>query len=589
MTKATNKTGKTAVTPTRAEDYAGWYQAVVRAADLAEAAPVRGCMTIKPWGYGIWERIQAILDRRFKETGHRNCYFPLFIPLQYMQREAEHVEGFAAEVALVTHHRLANIDGRLQVDAPLDEPLVVRPTSETIVGEAFSRWIQSHRDLPVLINQWANVVRWEKRPRIFLRTSEFLWQEGHTAHATEAEALEETERMLGIYREVAEQALALPVIAGRKTRREKFPGAITTLCIEAMMQDGRALQSGTSHFLGQNFARAAGIRFTDVDGTIKLPHTTSWGASTRLIGALIMTHSDDDGLRLPPAVAPCVASPRGAGRGRARAARPGEGPAPAVGKSPHPEAQAPPTSPASGRGNTIRFFGGLVRVRALDPRPYPDSLRLCRAARNRRQASASGRRASAAVAAPPGGTPGSVSGGSVSGGSVSGGSDVASAASAASARAARSGRRPRARHRLRIRASIGRALSARSASMRSGWSPDSRDHSSLVSRSRASASSGAAAAMARVTPWATWRRRSATSARRSSRSCSAICSASACSSFSRAISAMPRRMPVTSRLNRVSALQACSNWPALRAATPASWKPRANSPPSVTRADSSAT
>lgn len=294
----------TAVTPTRAEDYAGWYQAVVRAADLAEPAPVRGCMTIKPWGYGIWERIQAILDRRFKETGHRNCYFPLFIPLQYLQAEAEHVEGFAAEVAMVTHHRLANVGGRLQVDAPLDEPLVVRPTSETIVGEAFSRWIQSHRDLPVLINQWANVVRWEKRPRIFLRTSEFLWQEGHTAHATEAEALEETERMLGIYREVAEDALALPVIAGRKTRREKFPGAVTTLCIEAMMQDGRALQSGTSHFLGQNFARAAGIRFTDVDGAIRLPYTTSWGASTRLIGALIMTHGDDDGLRLPPAVAP---------------------------------------------------------------------------------------------------------------------------------------------------------------------------------------------------------------------------------------------------------------------------------------------
>ncbi|TSD89176.1 proline--tRNA ligase [Mycobacterium sp. KBS0706] len=298
------QTKTTAVTPTRAEDYAGWYQAVVRAADLAEPAPVRGCMTIKPWGYGIWERIQAILDRRFKETGHRNCYFPLFIPLQYLQAEAEHVEGFAAEVAMVTHHRLANVDGRLQVDAPLEEPLVVRPTSETIVGEAFSRWIQSHRDLPVLINQWANVVRWEKRPRIFLRTSEFLWQEGHTAHATEAEALEETERMLGIYREVAEQALALPVIAGRKTKREKFPGAVTTLCIEAMMQDGRALQSGTSHFLGQNFARAAGIRFTDADGVVRLPYTTSWGASTRLIGALIMTHGDDDGLRLPPAVAP---------------------------------------------------------------------------------------------------------------------------------------------------------------------------------------------------------------------------------------------------------------------------------------------
>jgi prolyl-tRNA synthetase len=286
--------------------FADWYQAVVREADMAETSPVRGAMVIKPWGYGVWEEIQAELDRRIKATGHENCYFPLFSPLSFIAKEAEHVEGFAKEMAVVTHHRLKQIDGRLQPDpeARLEEPLVVRPTSETIIGDAFSRWIRSHRDLPLLINQWANVVRWEMRPRLFLRTTEFLWQEGHTAHASEAEAVEETKRMLEVYRAFAEEVLAMPVIAGEKPENERFPGAVNTYSIEAMMQDGKALQAGTSHFLGTHFAEAQNIKFQDDAGTLTLCNTTSWGVSTRLIGGVIMTHGDDDGLRLPPAIAP---------------------------------------------------------------------------------------------------------------------------------------------------------------------------------------------------------------------------------------------------------------------------------------------
>jgi prolyl-tRNA synthetase len=286
--------------------FADWYQAVVREADMAETSPVRGAMVIKPWGYGVWEEIQAELDRRIKATGHENCYFPLFIPLSFIAKEAEHVEGFAKEMAVVTHHRLKAIDGRLQPDpeAKLEEPLVVRPTSETIIGDAFSRWIKSHRDLPMLINQWANVVRWEMRPRLFLRTTEFLWQEGHTAHASEAEAVEETKRMLEVYRAFAEDVLAMPVIAGEKPENERFPGAVNTWSIEAMMQDGKALQAGTSHFLGTHFAEAQTIKFQNDAGGLEFCHTTSWGVSTRLIGGVIMTHGDDDGLRLPPAIAP---------------------------------------------------------------------------------------------------------------------------------------------------------------------------------------------------------------------------------------------------------------------------------------------
>ena len=286
--------------------FADWYQAVVRDADMAESSPVRGAMVIKPWGYGVWEQIQQELDRRIKATGHDNCYFPMFIPLSFIAKEAEHVEGFAKEMAVVTHHRLKLIDGKLQPDpdARLEEPLVVRPTSETIIGDAFSRWIKSHRDLPLLINQWANVVRWEMRPRLFLRTTEFLWQEGHTAHASEAEAVEETLKMLEVYRSFAEDYLALPVIAGEKPENERFPGAVNTYSIEAMMQDGKALQAGTSHFLGTHFAEAQSIKFQDEAGALSLCNTTSWGVSTRLIGGVIMTHGDDDGLRLPPAIAP---------------------------------------------------------------------------------------------------------------------------------------------------------------------------------------------------------------------------------------------------------------------------------------------
>ena len=274
---------------------------------MAEESGVRGCMVIKPWGYGIWERIQRLMDDRIKAAGVSNCYFPLFIPLSYFAKEAEHVEGFAKEMAVVTHHRLIT-DGKggLMPDpeAKLEEPLIVRPTSETVIGAAMSRWIQSWRDLPLLTNQWANVVRWEMRTRMFLRTSEFLWQEGHTAHADRDDAMNETLRALEMYRGFAEQVLAMPVIAGEKPENERFPGAVATYSIEAMMQDGKALQAGTSHYLGTGFAEASGIQYQDREGTQQYAHTTSWGVSTRLVGGLIMTHGDDDGLRVPPAVAP---------------------------------------------------------------------------------------------------------------------------------------------------------------------------------------------------------------------------------------------------------------------------------------------
>ena len=296
---------RTAITPTREENYPEWYQQVVRAADLAEVSPVRGCMVIKPWGYAIWENMQKDLDRRFKETGHVNAYFPLFIPKSFLEKEAEHVDGFAKECAVVTHHRLEEgPDGGLVPAGELEEPLVVRPTSETIIGAMFSKWVQSYRDLPILINQWANVVRWELRTRLFLRTAEFLWQEGHTAHATAEEAREETMRMLGVYRDFAEEVMAVPVVCGRKTDGERFPGAVDTFTIEAMMQDRKALQAGTSHFLGQNFAKAQEITYQTDAGDLEHCWTTSWGVSTRLVGALIMTHSDDDGLVVPPALAP---------------------------------------------------------------------------------------------------------------------------------------------------------------------------------------------------------------------------------------------------------------------------------------------
>ncbi len=296
---------KTAIQPTRAQDYPEWYLQVIKAADLAENSPVRGCMVIKPWGYALWENIQRTLDGMFKETGHVNAYFPLFIPLSFLEKEAQHVEGFAKECAVVTHSRLeAGPDGKLRPASPLEEPLIVRPTSETIIGESFARWVQSYRDLPLLINQWANVVRWEMRTRLFLRTAEFLWQEGHTVHADEQGARAETMRMLDVYADFAEQHMAMPVIKGRKTESERFPGAVDTYCIEAMMQDRKALQAGTSHYLGENFARSSGIRFQDEDGQLRHAHTTSWGVSTRLIGGMIMTHSDDDGLIVPPRIAP---------------------------------------------------------------------------------------------------------------------------------------------------------------------------------------------------------------------------------------------------------------------------------------------
>ncbi len=296
-----------ALTLKREDDFAKWYQEVISAADLAEESGVRGCMVIKPWGYGIWERIQRLMDDRIKAAGVQNCYFPLFIPLSNFTREAEHVEGFAKEMAVVTHHRLIS-DGKGGLipdpEAKLEEPLVVRPTSETIIGDAMARWVQSWRDLPLLTNQWANVVRWEMRTRMFLRTTEFLWQEGHTAHETREDALAETHRALEMYRACAEDDLALPVIAGEKPENERFPGAVETWSIEAMMQDGKALQAGTSHYLGTNFAHAAGIQYQDREGSQQYCHTTSWGVSTRLIGGVIMTHGDDDGLRVPPAIAP---------------------------------------------------------------------------------------------------------------------------------------------------------------------------------------------------------------------------------------------------------------------------------------------
>jgi prolyl-tRNA synthetase len=297
---------KHALSVTRTQDFAAWYHAVVSEADMAEESGVRGCMVIRPWGYGIWERMQRLLDDAIKATGHENCYFPLFIPLSYFEKEAEHVEGFAKEMAVVTHHRLKAVDGKLVVDpeAKLEEPLVVRPTSETVIGAAFSRWVQSWRDLPVLINQWANVVRWEMRTRMFLRTTEFLWQEGHTAHVTEAEAREHTLRMLEVYRRFAEECVAMPVVAGEKPENERFPGAVATYSIEAMMQDGKALQAGTSHFLGTTFSQAQNIRFQNASGELELAQTTSWGVSTRMIGGMIMTHGDDDGLRVPPRLAP---------------------------------------------------------------------------------------------------------------------------------------------------------------------------------------------------------------------------------------------------------------------------------------------
>ncbi|MBI4678631.1 MAG: proline--tRNA ligase [Elusimicrobia bacterium] len=294
-----------AITP-RAKDYGQWYLDVVRTAQLAEHSAVRGCMVIRPHGYSIWERMQRELDDRFKATGHQNAYFPLFIPVSLLAKEEEHAAGFAKECAVVTHHRLKSIDGKVSVDpaSELEEPLVIRPTSETIIWEQFKGWIQSYRDLPLLINQWANIVRWEMRTRLFLRTSEFLWQEGHTAHATDGEALEETWRMLGVYAEFARNVMAVPVVRGRKTPGERFAGAVETLCIEGMMQDGKALQMGTSHYLGQNFAKSAGVQFLNAEGKLEYVYATSWGVSTRLVGALIMCHSDDNGLVLPPKLAP---------------------------------------------------------------------------------------------------------------------------------------------------------------------------------------------------------------------------------------------------------------------------------------------
>ncbi len=294
---------------TRAEDYSKWYNETIERADLAENSGVRGCMVIKPYGYAIWEKIQAQLDKMFKETGHQNAYFPLFVPKSLFEAEEKNAEGFAKECAVVTHYRLktdTENPGKLIVDpeAKLEEELIVRPTSEAIIWNTYKGWIQSYRDLPILINQWANVVRWEMRTRLFLRTAEFLWQEGHTAHSTKQEAYEETERMLGVYAEFAENFMAMPVIQGRKTESERFAGADDTLCIEAMMQDTKALQAGTSHFLGQNFAKAFDVKFTDSEGKLDYVWATSWGVSTRLMGALIMTHSDDEGLVLPPKLAP---------------------------------------------------------------------------------------------------------------------------------------------------------------------------------------------------------------------------------------------------------------------------------------------
>ena len=292
----------------RDENYAQWYNDLVIKADLAENSAVRGCMVIKPYGYAIWEKIQATLDRMFKETGHVNAYFPLFIPKSFFSKEAKHVEGFAKECAVVTHYRLKNDENGKGIivdpSAKLEEELIIRPTSETIIWNSYKNWIQSYRDLPILINQWANVVRWEMRTRLFLRTSEFLWQEGHTAHATREEAVEETERMINVYANFAENYMALPVVKGYKSENERFAGAIDTYAIEALMQDGKGLQAGTSHFLGQNFAKAFDVQFTDKTGKLDYVWATSWGLSTRTIGALIMAHSDNRGLVLPPLLAP---------------------------------------------------------------------------------------------------------------------------------------------------------------------------------------------------------------------------------------------------------------------------------------------
>ncbi|RUA35489.1 MAG: proline--tRNA ligase [Bacteroidetes bacterium] len=296
------------VLPKRSEDYSLWYNELVKKADLAENSAVRGCMIIKPYGFSIWEKMQRELDDMFKETGHQNAYFPLFIPKSYLSKEADHVEGFAKECAVVTHYRLKNDENGKGIvvdpDAKLEEELIVRPTSETIIWNTYKNWVQSYRDLPLLINQWANVVRWEMRTRLFLRTAEFLWQEGHTAHATKQEAIEETEQMINIYAEFAEEFMALPVIKGLKSESERFAGALETYCIEGLMQDGKALQAGTSHFLGQNFAKAFDVKFATKEGKQEYVWGTSWGVSTRLMGALVMAHSDDEGLVLPPRLAP---------------------------------------------------------------------------------------------------------------------------------------------------------------------------------------------------------------------------------------------------------------------------------------------
>jgi len=293
---------------TREENYSKWYNDIVQRAGLAENSAVRGCMVIKPYGYAIWEKMQAALDKMFKDTGHSNAYFPIFIPKSFFSKEADHVEGFAKECAVVTHYRLKNDpNGKgivVDEDAKLEEELIIRPTSETIIWDTYRNWVQSYRDLPILLNQWANVVRWEMRTRLFLRTAEFLWQEGHTAHATQQEAIEETELMLGVYSDFAENFMAMPVLQGTKSINERFAGAVETYCIEALMQDGKALQAGTSHFLGQNFAKAFDVKFASPEGKLEYVWATSWGVSTRLVGALIMAHSDDHGLVLPPKLAP---------------------------------------------------------------------------------------------------------------------------------------------------------------------------------------------------------------------------------------------------------------------------------------------
>jgi prolyl-tRNA synthetase len=304
---ATSSSTKSAISPRRDEDFPEWYQQVIRAAELAEPSDVRGCMVIRPWGYGIWENMQRQLDALIRATGHRNAYFPLFIPLSYFAREAEHVEGFAKECAVVTHYRLKTDEEVGLVPDPeskLTEPLIVRPTSETIIGASYAKWVQSYRDLPILINQWCNIVRWEMRTRLFLRTTEFLWQEGHTVHETEAEAREETKRMLGVYETFVRERCAIPVFSGLKSDSEKFPGAVETMALEALVQDRKAIQAGTSHFLGQNFARASGIQFQTREGKQEFGWTTSWGMTTRMVGTVVMAHGDDDGVVLPPRIAP---------------------------------------------------------------------------------------------------------------------------------------------------------------------------------------------------------------------------------------------------------------------------------------------